>query len=442
MPNVASSERTRNYLRQIKGTILFKIGAMGASFLAMPLMLQYLGAEQFGVWSTLLTIVSWIVFFDLGIGNGLRNKVAQAIATDDHIEAANYIASGYSLIGLFSLFLWLLSTGATFIVNWQLIFNTVAISESTLRLTVQISCFFIALNFWIGLIAAVLGALQKTSYIALGQFAANAMALLFVYILWVYFDSSLIYLACSYGASMVMANAILSFWFYRQHIELLPKLNLNKVHINPLISIGMRFFVIQLAVLVVFTTDKLLITQLFGPGRIAEYDVVFRIFSVITLLHALISTPLWSSYTDAYFKGDVNWIKQMIMKQLWVFIGVALLTFFLTFLTEEIALVWVGSSIVISKNLVISTALFVLVSTWNNIFAIFLNGIGEVKVQLYTAAVAMVLNVPLALYFVRVLGWDLGGVVSATVVSLLFSSVFLPIHAYKLISLKKDAHVK
>jgi len=80
MSEAVSKERTHNYVRQIKGAVVYKAVAMAASFLAIPLMIRYLGQEQFGVWSTLLTVMSWIVFFDLGVGNGLRNKVAEALA--------------------------------------------------------------------------------------------------------------------------------------------------------------------------------------------------------------------------------------------------------------------------------------------------------------------------------------------------------------------------
>lgn len=80
MTEAVSEERTRNYLRQIKGAVAYKAVAMASSFLAIPLMIGYLGQEQFGVWSTLLTVISWVVFFDLGVGNGLRNKVAESLA--------------------------------------------------------------------------------------------------------------------------------------------------------------------------------------------------------------------------------------------------------------------------------------------------------------------------------------------------------------------------
>ncbi len=422
-----SRERTRNYFQQIKGSVVYKALAMLASFLAIPMMIQYLGEEQFGVWSTLLTVMSWIVFFDLGVGNGLRNKVAEALAKNDKIEAAQYISSGYSLIGLIALVLCALLTYASFFVPWQAVFNTQAITEATLRLTVQVAVFFVVLNFWIGLICAILGAVQKTSITALGQLISNFVALLFVFLLTKISSASIIHLAWAYGASLIIANLGLSLWFFYVQPELRPNLSLDKRHVNPLLGLGVQFFAIQIAVLIIFTTNKILITQLIGPAYVTQYDVIFKLFGMITFAHALISTPLWSAYTDAYHRNDMLWVKRMIRKQSMIFICVVVATFTMALLAKPIISIWIGREMTVSQPLVISIGLLVIISTWNNIFATFVNGIGQIKLQLYTAMIAMFINIPLAIFFVK--WFDLGsvGIVLATVVSLLLAAVALPI---------------
>ena len=94
MTAVQFKERTRNYLHQIKGAFACRAVSMLASFLSLPLMISYLGQEQFGVWSTLITVMSWIVFFDLGIGNGLRNKVTQSLEKNEPaVEAVPFFDS-------------------------------------------------------------------------------------------------------------------------------------------------------------------------------------------------------------------------------------------------------------------------------------------------------------------------------------------------------------
>lgn len=430
MTEAVSRERTRNYLRQIKGAVGYRAVAMGASFLAIPLMIGYLGQEQFGVWSTLLTVMSWVVFFDLGVGNGLRNKVAESLAKNERGEAARYIASGYTLIGLIALALWALVTAVSFFIPWQAVFNTQSISEATLRNTVQIAVFFIVLNFWIGLIGALLGAVQKTSVIALGQLISNVAVLGLVYVLTKTTDASISRLALVYGLSLAAANISLSLWFYRRYPELRPRAYLNKQHTHPLLHVGLQFFTIQLAVLVIFTTDKMLITQLFGPQYVTQYEVVFKLFSVINFVHALVSGPLWSAYTDAYHRGDFAWIENMLRKQMMIFGGIVAMVIALCLSARPIIAVWVGSDLIVSLPLIITMGIFVLISTWNNIFAMLVNGIGRIRLQLYTAIVAMLVNIPLSIFLAKYFGLGLSGIVLGTICCLLLAAVVLPIQVH------------
>ena len=432
MIEIISKERTRNYIRQIKGAAFYRAVAVVASFIAIPLMIRYLGEEHFGVWSTLLTVLSWIVFFDLGVGNGLRNKVAESLAKNEIQEASNYIASGYTLIGLIAIAAWALVTLGSHFVSWQIVFNTQSVTESHLRQTIQIAAFFIVLNFWIGLISAPLGAIQKTSLIALGQLISNVLVLTLVFALVKTTNASISYLALVYGLSLVLANVSLTLWFYRTYPELRPRPYLDKKHVRPLLSVGLQFFTIQLAVLVIFTTDKMLITQLFGPEHVTQYEVVFKLFSVITFAHGIISVPLWSAYTDAFHRGDLAWIRNMLYKQLIIFLGTLLAACLLAVTAESIIELWIGTDLTVSSDLIIVMLFFVAVSTWNNIFAMIVNGIGKIKIQLYTAVIGMLINIPLSVILAKQCGLGLSGIVAGTVCSLSLAAIALPIQVFRI----------
>lgn len=436
MVEAVSRERTRNYLRQIKGAVAYRAVAMGASFLVIPLMIGYLGQEQFGVWSTLLTVMSWIVFFDLGVGNGLRNKVAESLAKNERTEAARYIASGYTLIGLIALAVWVIVTVTSYFIPWQTVFNTHAIPEATLRTTVQIAAFFIVLNFWIGLIGALLGAVQKTSLVALGQLITNLAVLGLVYVLTKTTDASISQLALVYGLSLVTANILLSLWFYRRHPELRPHPYLDKRHVRPLLHVGLQFFTIQLAVLVIFTTDKMLITQLFGPQYVTQYEVVFKLFSVITFAHGLVSAPLWSAYTDAYHREDFVWIQKMLRKQMAILAGIAPAIVLLGMVSKPIIALWVGQELEVSSPLVIAMGLLVFVSIWNNVFGSILGGIGKIRLgSIYTIFTAL-LNIPLSYFMAVKLGLGIPGIVLGTITSISISAILSPLQVYFFIYLR------
>lgn len=436
MNKAVSRERTRNYLQQIKGAVVYRALAMAASFLAIPMMIHYLGQEQFGVWSTILTVMAWTVFFDLGVGNGLRNKVAESIAKGATNAAAGYISSAYTLIGFIALAIWITVTVASYFVPWQVVFNTEAISESTLRETIQIAAFFIVLNFWIGLISALLNAVQRTSMVALGQLVTNLLLLALVYFLASATDASITKLALIYGISIVSANILLSYLFYKDHRELRPRVSLNRAHLNPLLTLGLQFFTIQFAVLIIFTTDKMLITQLFGPQYVTQYEVVFKLFSIFTFAHGLISAPLWSTYTDAYHRGDLPWIKSMLHGQLIIFLATSGVVAATALAAKPLIEMWLGSDIDVSNNLILAMSLLVIVSAWNNVFGVILGGLGKIRLgSIYTIATAIV-NLPISYYFSKILEFGIAGVVLGSIVSILISSVLSPIQVYYFIYTK------
>lgn len=429
--------RSHNYLRQIKGTVIYKAVAVVASYLAVPMMIHYLGTEKFGIWSTLLSIISWMVFFDLGVGHGLRNKVTESLAKDSRADAASYIASGYTMIGILALGLWFILMAASFFIPWQSVFNTQILPESELRFTLQLTATFILFNFWTGLITALLNAIQKSSLLALRQVITNLLVLALIWILARTTSASLPLLAVAYGVSLVLANTLLSGWFFRTYADLKPRIALEKQHMRDLLGVGSQFFIIQIAGLVIFATDKLLITQLIGPAFVTGYDVVFKLFGVISFVHSLFTLPLWSAYADAYHRGDMIWIRRMLKKQLKLFVILWLAVGAMVVFAKPIINIWIGSDIEIGDSLIQVMGIFVLISAWNAMLAMLVNGIGAIKPQIYTATVGMIINIPLSIFFVRYMNMGTSGIVMGTIISQLLGATVLPIQVYRVLHKEK-----
>lgn len=429
--------RTQNYIRQLKGSFIFKILAIGSSFLIIPLMIRYLGNEEYGIWSTLLSIVSWIVLFDIGIGNGLRNKLSESLAKKNHQEARNYISTAYIIIGLISIILFITFFIISSFVSWQKIFNTIVLSNDELENIVNITAFFLFLNFWISLINQVFNGLQKTSLVVFNQFLSNFLSLIFVYILCNFSENSLFKLAFFYGFSLLISSLTLSIWFYKDNINLRPRIKYyGNIYVKSITSLGIRFFIIQIAVLIVFTTDKILISQLFGPQYVASYDVVFKLFSIITVSHSLMMAPLWSAYSDAYHKNDKEWIKKTIKNQLKIYLLIILGTILVMFFAKQIIFLWIEKEFVVDNMLVITMGFFVLVTSWNNIFAYFVNSINKLDIQIITSIIAIFLNIPLSILFVKYFQMEVYGIILATTISLSLFAIFGPLQTFKI--LKND----
>ena len=111
------------------------------------MLLGYLGDEKYGLWSTILSIISWVNYTDIGISHGLRNVLTKAISLKDYEKAKKSISTAYIVLTTISVSLLLLSIIFVFTLNWHDVFNT----EIDMRFTLGISMAFICVNFVLAL---------------------------------------------------------------------------------------------------------------------------------------------------------------------------------------------------------------------------------------------------------------------------------------------------
>ena len=77
------SERSQNVKKNIIYSIILKAVGVGLTFILLPLTVHYLTEIEYGIWVTLFSVMNWVNMMDMGIGLGLRNKLAEAVAIDD-----------------------------------------------------------------------------------------------------------------------------------------------------------------------------------------------------------------------------------------------------------------------------------------------------------------------------------------------------------------------
>src|ERR1700749_2626531 len=73
-------ERTLKIKRNIIYSFLIKGASVAVGFLLIPLTIHYINTAQYGIWLTINALVAWLINFDIGLSNGLRNKMAHALA--------------------------------------------------------------------------------------------------------------------------------------------------------------------------------------------------------------------------------------------------------------------------------------------------------------------------------------------------------------------------
>jgi O-antigen/teichoic acid export membrane protein len=413
------AERTRNTFSQIKGAFACKVLGALASFAAVPLMLRYLGAEHYGIWSTIMSVAAWVTLSDMGIGYGMRCKLTEALARNDQAGAGAYVSSAYTALGVLALAAFALFLPASAHVGWQRLFNTGASDDATLRVFALLTAFFILASMWSGLVNQVLNAVQRASAVVFGQMAFNALSLVFVFVLLHTAGPSLPLMATAYGLALLASHLGLSLWCYRQRLAPVPRACIDPARLAALLRLGLQFFVLELGYVMTVSTDKILIAQMFGPEAVASYDVVFKLFGAVTMAHTLVSMPLWSSYGDAYHRGDHGWIEATLRGQRRLFAVLAFGIVLLALVARPMIGWWVGPAIAVPPRLVAGMAAYIAVFTWNNVYSTALNGMGITGPQLRLSLLAIAVNVPLSIAAVRIGGLGIEAIPLANAVSLL-----------------------
>ena len=100
-----------------------KVFSVCLSFIYIPIVMEYLGEELYGVWAAILSILSWVEYMDIGIGNGLRNRLVEQLGKGNLSESRDLISSAYILLSLIMLGAVVFFSIFSFFLDYQSLLN-------------------------------------------------------------------------------------------------------------------------------------------------------------------------------------------------------------------------------------------------------------------------------------------------------------------------------
>jgi O-antigen/teichoic acid export membrane protein len=424
-------------IRIIRQTILglgLRFLAVGGSFLSLPVMLERLGAAQLGVWLVLLSVFQWFTFFDLGVAAGARNEMARAFASKNALHIRQAITTGLFYTVAISTLLAIGCVAIAWLTPLIPFLERVSFKGHTTGYALWIvglgSCAALSLNF----VQMVYAAEQRTSAVSYFSAASNIFFLGLVYWWPLTMFDDLTQVSSLYLVSMVAANITLILRYLRGRFNI----GLELKDIQPemrerILGFGIHIFIIQIAVMVVFTTARIMVSSFLTPADVVIYDVAFKLFSVITMIHSLLMSTFWSSFTEAYAVGDWKWICSRVKILQLLTIPILLACLILALISPWIVEHWMTQAQVATTSLYLSFAFLTVLSAWSNVFAYFLNGIGDTRLQLRTSLLALAFHFPSCYVFVKVLGMGLVGINLGTMVSIAFFAVAGPFYVWRLL---------
>jgi O-antigen/teichoic acid export membrane protein len=247
---------------------------------------------------------------------------------------------------------------------------------------------------------------QEPAKASFFDFLGSLFSLLIIFILTKTTAGNLVLLGTVFSLTPVLVLIASSLWFYNHaYKKYAPSIKFVKFrYARNLMSLGIKFFIIQIAALVLFNTNNIIVTQLFGPAEVTTFNVSFKLFSIITMVFSIIASPLWSAFTDAYAKNEFEWIKSTLSKMRKVWGLLIISTIILLSFSPWIYKVWVGDKVTVPFALSAAMTSYVIVYIWQTIHVFFLNGIGKIRLQLYLVIFSGLINIPLAIILGKKLG--------------------------------------
>lgn len=413
--------------------------SMILSFVYIPLLITYLGTEKYGLWATMLSIISWINYCDVGVGQGLRNLLSKELTHNQYKDAQRTISTAYFIITIISTIMLAISICIISSANLYKLFNT----SIDLKIPLYICFAFICLNFILALCNMVLFALQLSEQVAIRNCITQVLNILGLFFLKSFSSENLIYVSILFG----FTSSITYIYTSCNLIKKYPFLNLDYTKIDSkkikdISNLGIKFFLVQIPLIIISSMDNLLVTHLYGASSTTVYSVANSVFHAAASLFGAYIVPYWSQTTVAMARGDINWIKKASKRLniLAILFNSILVIIYLLF--DIVINIWLGRDLVFPPYLVGSMCLYYCLYSIIIANVQLINGTGFLNVQLVMNIIYGISYIPLAFLLSTKLGFGVLGIRIVGIVFNLLGVIIYPLNLiYILKKLKYSNHI-
>jgi O-antigen/teichoic acid export membrane protein len=410
-PPAAGTAPGRGHLRYRRialsaGAGIFqKLVAVGTGFISVPLVLRYLGKEEFGIWMAFMGFVTLMQFTDLGLGIGLQNRLTECDGTDDQIRPKRLISSTLAIMVFMASLLVLTALFVLPAAPLDRLVRTTSGAGELLPVTrAFLTAFAIVLP--LGLVQYICNAYQQ-GYATSASFAvANAVSFTAMLIgikahlpLWWFIFVATVAPAPAYFA----LGAVL----LRRKPWLRPAFGAVSLReIQRVLKLGLPAFGAQTGAALLLQGPTLVITSVLGVAAVGPFALTQQLLSAANLLLNVTLAPLWPAYGEAAARRDIVWIKRTFVRSVWAsLVIVGGTSVIVAVLGRTVILLWTGRpEVVPTLPLLIACCTWAVVSAWNRACSMLLNGLGRMTGQAIYGVVLPVIAVALSFRYGRIIG--------------------------------------
>lgn len=123
-------------------------------------------------------------------------------------------------------------------------------------------------------------------------------------------------LAIAYSMMPILVVIVASVIFFKGKFrQVSPTIkNINIKYTKDLGGLGVKFFIIQIQMIVLYQATNILISHIDGPNAVTQYNIAYKVLNVIVMVYSIFLSPLWPAFTDAYTQKDFVWMNSIYRK--------------------------------------------------------------------------------------------------------------------------------
>lgn len=439
---VLSGSVSKKTISNIVSLFFIRGGNIFLQLLLVPISIRFISVPSYGLWLTISSIIGWLSIMDIGLANGLRNMLTIAIVDNNMSLAKKYVSTSYAFLIIIAIIGFI---GCYFLIdglNWQKLLNIpsdMTLADFKKILLIVISSFF--LTFILKPIASVAYATHKAYIEFLILFAANFFNLVIIWVLLQLLpQGNILLLAYCFCFSPILVTLILTIFLFKSKFsDFCPSSKFVDFSCaGKLMSLSGKFFVIQIAALVIMNSNILLIAHYFGNADVTEYNIAQRYFNIPFTIIGIVLVPFWNVFTEAYARKNAELLKKIMNKLLRLASILALISVIMIVVSDFIYNIWLGNLLHISFGLNISTCFYTIALIFGSVYATCVNGTGKIKLHMLTSIFSSVLHIPIAIIFIKYFHMGVSGLLLISSFWIIVSICFRHVQYLRLIKFQEN----
>ena len=412
------------------------LGILG--IVVTPIVLNFLGKTDYGIWIIISNILGYVNLFDFGITGSSRQLIAREKKDGKDISTlSSQLLFLQIVIGLI-----ILTFGLLTFSHMPEFFNISNENIDQTKLVFILAILSLAVTFPISTYASILVGQQYIHQNAIIEFV---IALLSISVQLTLLFAGFGLIALPIG--LIFSKIFLFIIYYRSVKKRFPNLHLHfRIfkwrELRPILGISSFWFMGSISAMIIYSSDSIVIGKFMDVSAVATYALSFRLVDFIRNRLYSFNKAAMPGLGQLFGSGNIERIRELYLNTqyiVWIFSLIAFIIIFL--FNGEFVSLWVGKEYFVGNEINILFGAYLFMTFIFHSSSIIVSASLKIKEISLMRLLEALLNISLSIYFIVKFGYI--GLIGSTVLALLTTNFwYAPYKTIKILKIPFKVYFK